>query len=116
MMETSTTQWATSEPGGPDRGAIIEALGKATNAEILDEVEYRGLEDDIIAEERCILYGEAVDANREAILDALIMLKTGRIDDGIAALECEFFPRYADEAECRAAYVRAMGLESGGTG
>lgn len=57
------------------------------------------------------LVRELASRGREAILDALIMLKTGRIDDGIAALEREFFPRYADEAECRAAYVRAMGIE-----
>jgi hypothetical protein len=45
------------------------------------------------------------------IFDALIMLKTGRIDDGITALEREFFPRYADAAECEVAYKRAMGIE-----
>ena len=50
---------------------------------------------------------------REAVLDALIMLKTGRIDDGITALEREFFPRYADAAECEVAYRRAMGIEGG---
>ncbi|MCW0235251.1 MAG: hypothetical protein OJJ21_16745 [Ferrovibrio sp.] len=54
--------------------------------------------------------------NRESILDALIMLKTGRVDDGIAALEAEFFPHYADEAECRREYEKVMGLEKGRVG
>jgi len=45
------------------------------------------------------------------IFDALIMLKTGRIDDGITALEREFFPRYADAAECEVAYRRAMAAD-----
>lgn len=54
------------------------------------------------------LVRELASRGSEVVLDALIMLKTGRIDDGIAALEAEFFPRYADEAECRAAYQRAM--------
>ncbi len=37
------------------------------------------------------LVRELADRGREVVLDALIMLKTGRIDDGIAALEREFF-------------------------
>lgn len=49
-------------------------------------------------------------STRDAVLDALIMLKTGRIDDGIAALEAEFFPRYADAAECKRRYEQEMGL------
>jgi len=57
------------------------------------------------------LVRELAYRGREVVLDALIMLKTGRVADGIAALESEFFPRYADEAECRADYELEMGLQ-----
>jgi len=57
------------------------------------------------------LVSELARRGREAVLDALIMLKTGRIDDGITALEREFFPRYADAAECEVAYKRAMAAD-----
>lgn len=59
------------------------------------------------------LLRELADRGRETVLDALIMLKTGRIDDGIAALEAEFFPVNADVDECRRRYKQAMELEAG---
>ena len=53
------------------------------------------------------------NSTKDAALDALIMLKTGRIDDGIAALEREFFPKWEDRTECQRQYAMAMGLEAG---
>lgn len=67
------------------------------------EVDFADLED-IDTDD---LVRELADRWREVVLDAIIMLKTGRIDDGIVTLEREFFPRYADVAECKAAYLRA---------
>ena len=78
---------------------VDDALDRASTDELGSELARRGK--------------KAALNYREVVLDALIMLKTGRIDDGITALEREFFPRYADAAECEVAYRRAMGIDKG---
>ena len=112
MCDTNTIEpWRSTAGSVASPKEVRDALRKATDDEILEEVERRGLEAEIVGDEEDDIYAHVVDTNRNAVLDALIMLKTGRIDDGIAALEREFFPKWADESECRRQYSMAMGLE-----
>lgn len=112
MCDTNTIEpWRSTAGSAASTKEVRAAIRKATDDEILDEVERRGLEDEIIGDEEDDIYEHVVDTNREAVLDALIMLKTGRVDDGIAALEREFFPKWADSAECQRQYKLEMLLQ-----
>ncbi|WP_313666133.1 hypothetical protein [Shinella sp.] len=49
---------------------------------------------------------------RGEVQRAIIMLRQGRVDDGIALLEREFFPTWKSKAACETAYQLAMGRVS----
>lgn len=68
---------------------------------------YMGDIEDVETDE---LVRELAYRGRETVLEALIAIKTGRVDDGVAVLEREFFPKWADSAECQRQYSMAMGL------
>lgn len=49
--------------------------------------------------------------SREVVQRAIVMIRTGRIEDGITALEREFMPSWKSKADCQAKYDLAMGLQ-----
>jgi hypothetical protein len=75
-----------------DMDEIVEAL---TDEEILDMAEKIGHS----------------GSPREIVQRAIVMIRSGRIDDGITALEREFMPTWSSKAKCEAAYQQAMALK-----
>lgn len=51
---------------------------------------------------------EAEAEAKATVMDAIAMIKTGRLEDGVAHLEREFFPAWEDVAECEARYREVM--------
>lgn len=48
---------------------------------------------------------------REVVSRAIVMIRSGRVEDGITALEREFMPSWKSRANCEAAYQQAMALK-----
>jgi hypothetical protein len=71
---------------------IVEAL---TDEEILDMAEKIGHS----------------GSPRNVVLSAIVMIRSGRINDGIIELEREFLPSWKSKAACEAAYQLAMALK-----
>jgi len=46
---------------------------------------------------------------RQAAIDAISMIRRGAYDDAIITIQREFLPKWADQADCEAAYKEAMG-------
>lgn len=57
-------------------------------------------------------YNDAIDINKMEVSDAITMIKTGRLEDGIALLERNFFPTWQDAADCEARYREVIGRGS----
>lgn len=72
---------------------IVEAL---TDQEILDMAEKIGHS----------------GTPRDVVSSAVVMIRSGRIEDGITALEREFLPSWKSKAACEAAYQLAMALKA----
>ncbi|WP_028003154.1 hypothetical protein [Sinorhizobium meliloti] len=51
---------------------------------------------------------------RDVVVRAITMIRSGRIEDGITALEREFLPTWRSRAKCEEAYRLAMGLAHNG--
>jgi hypothetical protein len=49
---------------------------------------------------------------RAVVSSAVAMIRTGRVADGVAMLEREFFPTWKSKADCEAAYQLAMALKA----
>lgn len=56
-------------------------------------------------------YMEAEAEAKTVVMDAIAMIRTGRLDDGVARLEREFFPTWEDVTECEARYREVMGRQ-----
>ncbi|MDX1032801.1 hypothetical protein GOL82_16300 [Sinorhizobium medicae] len=78
-----------------DMDEIVEAL---TDEEILDMAEKIGHS----------------GSPRDVVVRAITMIRSGRIEDGITALEREFLPNWRSRAKCEEAYRLAMGLAHNG--
>lgn len=74
---------------------IDDLVEELTDEEILDMAEKIGH------------YGSP----REVVSRAIVMIRSGRVDDGITALEREFMPSWKSRANCEAAYQQAMALK-----
>jgi hypothetical protein len=72
---------------------IVEAL---TDEEILDMAEKIGHS----------------GTPRDVVKRAIVLIRTGRIEDGIAELEREFFPTWKNKAACEEAYKFAMAFKA----
>lgn len=74
-----------------DMDELVEAL---TDEEILDMAEKIGHS----------------GSPREIVKRAIVMIRTGRIEDGITELEREFMPTWKSRAACAEAYNLAVAL------
>lgn len=50
---------------------------------------------------------------REVVSRAIVMIRSGRVDDGITELEREFMPSWKSKADCQAKYDQAMAIGGG---
>jgi len=57
-------------------------------------------------------YCEAEAEAKYAVLDAVVMIKAGRVEDGVALLERNFFPAWEDVADCEARYREVMAAKT----
>lgn len=57
-------------------------------------------------------YCEAEAEAKDAVLEAVVMIKAGRVEDGVALLERNFFPAWEDVADCEARYREVMAARS----
>jgi hypothetical protein len=78
---------------------VDEVLDQISDEQIAREVTERGLhrKDDRSA--------------KEVVSRAVVLIKSGRVSDGVTMLEREFFPTWKDTAACEAAYAKAMALK-----
>lgn len=53
-------------------------------------------------------YMQAEAEAKDVVLDAVTMLKTGRVEDGVALLERNFFPAWEDVADCERRYREVL--------
>lgn len=79
---------------------VDDILDQLTDKHLLKELEQRKLD----------RKGEP-DA-KEVVTRAIVLIKSGRVDDGVTLLEREFFPTWKDKAACEAAYATAMALKA----
>jgi len=80
-------------------------------SDIIDEIP-----DSVIFEEARSRRGSspvstAFQAPSDVVVDAINMIRTGRVADGVTLLEREFLPKWKDRADCDAAYQTAMALK-----
>lgn len=75
-----------------DMDDIVEALTEEEILEMAENVGYSG-------------------HPRTVVANALAMIRSGRVTDGVTMLEREFFPTWKSKAACEAAYQQAMALK-----